>query len=103
MRRAEFRIIPPRSAAAAKPKRSKPAARHIEHAVYGLGRVLAVRQIDGSDGDYMADVKFADGITRTLLLLPRFWLTDIATLIPTPPKHRPVKAEPQPVDRLSRT
>jgi hypothetical protein len=86
MRRSAFKVISPVRAAPTKVKRPRPAPRHIEHARYGLGRVLAVRQIDGSVGDYMADVKFLDGISRTLLLVQRVWLTDISKLIPALPK-----------------
>jgi hypothetical protein len=44
----------------------------------------------------MADVKFADGTTRTLLLVQRVWVNDISALIPEPPKPRlaQIKAEP---------
>ena len=96
MRRSPFRVIAPREPKAVKPRKPKAAPRFIEHARFGLGRVLAVRQIDGSDGDYMADVKFADGTTRTLLLVQRVWVNDISSLIPQPPKPRlaPIKPEP---------
>jgi hypothetical protein len=60
-------------------------------------------RIDGSNGDYKADVKFVDGTTRTIHLQQAFWVTDIAGLIPEPPKLRraPVKAEPEPVEESS--
>jgi hypothetical protein len=80
--RSKFRVIAPREPKAVKPRKPKTSPRFIEHARYGLGRVLAVRQIDGSDDGYMADVKFADGTTRTLLLMQRVWISDIAGLIP---------------------
>jgi hypothetical protein len=94
--RLPFRVIAPREPKAIKPRKPKSAPRFIEHAHFGLGRVLAVRQVDGSADDYMADVKFADGTTRTLLLIQRVWISDIAGLIPEPPKPRlaPIKAEP---------
>lgn len=96
--RAKFRVIPPREAKPAKPKKPKAELRHIEHVRFGIGRVLVIRAIDGSEGGYKADVKFADGTVRTLLLIQRFWLTDITSLIPQLPKlRRPVKAEQQPV------
>jgi hypothetical protein len=76
MRHSEFKVIPPRSAAPAKPKSPKVEPRYIEHARHGVGRVLDVRQIDGSDG-YMVDVEFADGISRTIRLKQAFWLSDI--------------------------
>jgi hypothetical protein len=76
MRRSAFKVVPPVRTAPAMVKKPRPAPRHIEHARYGVGRVLAVRQIDGSDG-FMADVKFADGISRTIRLEQPFWLSDI--------------------------
>jgi hypothetical protein len=72
----------------------------MEHARYGLGRVLAVRQIDGSDDGYMADVKFADGTTRTLLLMQRVWISDIAGLIPEPLKPRLAQIKAEPVEEV---
>ncbi|MGA7401660.1 MAG: hypothetical protein WCC99_04310 [Candidatus Sulfotelmatobacter sp.] len=77
------KTIPPARREPIKPRgRPKLDLRPVEHVCFGLGRVLAIRQIDGSDDGYMADVKFADGTTRTLLLIQRVWLTDIAPLIP---------------------
>ncbi len=81
----KFRVIPPREPKPTKPKKPRAAPQFIEHVRFGLGRVLAVRQIDGTDDSYMADVKFTDGTSRTLLLVQRVWLTDIAPLIPEPP------------------
>jgi hypothetical protein len=43
--------------------------RPVEHVRYGHGKVLVVRQVDGTANSFMADVKFADGTTRTLLLV----------------------------------
>jgi len=94
--RSPFRVIAPREPKAVKPRKPKSAPRFIEHARYGLGRVLAVRQIDVSANDFVVDIKFGDCSTRTILLLPHWWLCDIQNLIPQPPKPRsaPIKAEP---------
>jgi hypothetical protein len=100
MRRAAFKVISPVPAAPAKVRKPKAAPRHIEHVRYGMGRVLAVRQIDGTDDGYMADVRFADGITRTLLLVQRVWISDIAGLIPEPPKPRLAQIKAEPVEEI---
>lgn len=75
--------------------------RRVEHVRYGHGKVLAIRQIDGS-GEFMADVRFADGTVRTIHLQQAFWVNDISALIPEPPKLRsaPVKAVRQPVEEI---
>jgi hypothetical protein len=98
--RSPFRVIAPREPKAVKPRKPKAAPRHIEHVRYGMGRVLAVRQIDGSDDGYMADVRFADGTVRTLLLVQRVWISDIAPLIPEPPKPRLAQVKAEPVEEV---
>jgi len=92
--RSPFRVIAPREPKAVKPRKPKSAPRFIEHVHFGLGRVLALRQIDGTN-NYMADIRFGDGSTRTLLLIQRVWISDIAPLIPEPkPRLAPINAEP---------
>ena len=86
--RSPFRGVAPREPKAIKPRKPKSAPRFIEHVRYGLGRVLGVRQIDGSANDFVVGMKFGDGSTRTILLLPHLWLCDIQNLIPKPPKPR---------------
>jgi hypothetical protein len=98
--RSPFRVIAPREPKAVKPRKPKAAPRFIEHARYGLGRLLGVRQIDGSDDDFMADVRFADGTIRTLLLIQRVWVNDISALIPEPPKPRLPQIKAEPVEEI---
>jgi hypothetical protein len=92
-------ISPTRREPAKKRGRPKLDLRPVEHVRFGRGKLLAIRQIDGTH-DYMADVRFADGTPRTLLLVQRYWLTDIRPLLPNPPKPRRarVKAVPQMVE-----
>jgi hypothetical protein len=92
MRRSEFRVIPPREPAT---KRGRPKLdlRPLEHVRFGKGKLLAVRQIDGSANDFVVDVKFADGTTRTLLLTQHFWVNDIGPFIPKTPKPHHVRVK----------
>jgi hypothetical protein len=85
--RAKVRVIAPREPKAAKPRKPKAAPQSIEHVAFGVGRVLAVRQVDGTNG-YIADLKFHDGVSRTIRLDQVFWVNDINPLIPMPPKPR---------------
>jgi hypothetical protein len=94
MRRSEFRVIPPREPAK---KRGRPKLdlRPLEHVRFGEGKLLAIRQVDGSANAYVVDVKFSDGTTRTLLLAQGYWVNDIKPFLPEPPKRcRAAKAKP---------
>jgi hypothetical protein len=76
-------------------KRSNKVSAH--HILYGVGEVLSVRALDS--GGLVADMKFPGGSDRTIRLLPQYWLTPIAGLMPTAPakpkrvRKAPVNAE----------
>jgi len=78
-------------------KTPKPVPLHAEHVRYGLGDILAVRELDGG-GVLVADVKFADGTQRTIRLAPEYWVSDISTLAlpstPATPKRKRTRAKP---------
>jgi hypothetical protein len=82
------KTVPPRKRplpAERKPQQPRPEFRVLEHMRYGQGKLVSVRQLDY--GDYVAVVRFGDGTERSLQLCQRYWLSNIASLIPVP---RPV-------------
>ena len=72
----------------------KPEPRYADHAVYGRVQILAVLPVDR--GVFVADVKCFDGTRRTILLDPRYWVSDIASLVPTGDRKR-MKPRPRSV------
>lgn len=98
-----LKTAPPRKRSPSQPrvrtKVSKAKPRLLEHVHYGQGKLVGVRHLDS--GDYVATVKFGDGAERAIQLRQQYWVSDIASVIPEPPK--PVaqkKARPRrrPVD-----
>ncbi|MGA8441903.1 MAG: hypothetical protein WB762_03645 [Candidatus Sulfotelmatobacter sp.] len=70
-------VAPTRCEPAKRRGRPKLDLRPLEHIRFGGGKLLAIRQVDGSANDFVVDVKFVDGTTRTLLLIQRYWVNDI--------------------------
>lgn len=51
-----------------------------EHKTFGIGTVVRVREVDG--GEFVATLRFENGLERVLQLRQQYWDTDIATLTP---------------------
>lgn len=96
-RYAGSKFIPPRRVLPKlKPKEAPLEPRLLEHVRYGLGKLIGVRQLD--NGDYAVVVKFGDGATRVLRLEQRYWVTNIASLIPA---RRAAKAKAVEVEEIT--
>ncbi|MGA7766014.1 MAG: hypothetical protein WCA27_07280 [Candidatus Sulfotelmatobacter sp.] len=76
-------IRPHKETARPKPEKLK-LERVVEHVRYGKGKPIEIRQLD--DGGHAVVVKFGDGAKRVLRLEQRYWVSNIASLIPPPPK-----------------
>jgi hypothetical protein len=79
---------------AARKPRKKQLKVPVEHAVYGLGQVVEARVTDSGP---VLSVRFADGITRSLLAAPQFWKTPAAVLAAIPVAKA---AKPEPEDEI---
>lgn len=83
----------PRELPRPKPEKVK-LERVVEHVRYGKGKPIEVRQLDNAE--YALVVKFGDGVERVLRLEQKYWLSNIASLIPAPP------APPKPARRAAK-
>jgi hypothetical protein len=103
MRRAEFRVIPPRNSVPATPRRRRPSiskeARTVAHGIFGVGVVRFVKQID--DGSYAAMVSFA-GTERMVRVAPEYWLMPLDAIMRLIP-HLPPPAIPKPKSKATET
>lgn len=79
-----------------KPEKVKSELRELEHVRYGRGVILELRQLDG--GEYAAAVRFGDRVVRVLRLEQRYWVTNVASLLPAPPKPERRAARKKPVE-----
>jgi hypothetical protein len=80
--------IKPRRVRASIPK----ADRRVEHRTFGVGIARFRQQLD--DSSYAADVKFGDGVIRTIRLDQVYWVTSVGEIMllaaHLPPHPKPV-------------
>ena len=93
-------IRPHKETARPKPKKLK--LEHVvEHVRYGKGKPIEIRQLDNAE--YAVVVKFGDGTKRVLRLEQQYWISNIASFIPAPPKptRRAAKAKALEIEEIT--